>query len=88
MAKGYRDFVQFTISDVNEYPDQLARVGLKEGAKTGLSLENPNNGEIFPYKGRKSVSPAVVEQFIDDIIEGRIKPWAGSASQGMSHEEL
>ena len=78
VAKKYRDFLHFTITDMHEYGDTMPMLGLVKGQKGGLALQNPNTGEIFPYKGGKKVSPEVVETFLDNVIEGKIKAWEGS----------
>jgi protein disulfide-isomerase A1 len=93
LAKKYRDFLHFTITDTGDFPEVPSLLGLKKGSKTGLSLQNPNNGEVFPYKGKKKLTPDVVETFLDDVIDGRIKPWEGSPTNqfgggGFTHEEL
>jgi protein disulfide-isomerase A1 len=91
LAKKYRDFLHFTITDSVEFADILPMLGVKKGAKTGMSLQNPNNGEIFQYTGKKKLTPEVVEQFLEDVIDGKIKPWEGSPSNqfgGMPHQEL
>ncbi len=87
LAKTYSEFVHFTITDLNEYPEMLGIFGLKPGAKTGLALENPNTAEMFPYLGRKKITPEVVEEFLNDIIDGKIKPVAGRAGAS-GHDEL
>lgn len=51
LAKKYAEFLYFTLNDVNEYPEMLKVLGLKEGSKNGLSLQNPNTGDVFPYRG-------------------------------------
>lgn len=87
LAKKYNEFVHFTMTDANEYPEMLSVLGLKKGAKTGLALENPNTGDIFPYTGRKKITPDVVEAFLNDVVDGKIEPLKrGSVSRG--HDEL
>ena len=90
VAKKYRDFLHFAITDQNEYGETMPLMGLKQGQKGGLALQNPNTGEMFPYKGGKKVTPDVVEKFLDDVIEGKIKPWEGSRLNqfGAGHDEL
>jgi len=90
-AKKYRDFLHFTITDQNEYEDTMPMLGLKKGQKGGLALQNPNTGEIFPYRGGKKVGPDVVEQFLDSVIDGKIKAWEGSPTNQFGrtgHDEL
>ncbi|KAK0723297.1 thioredoxin-like domain-containing protein [Lasiosphaeria miniovina] len=91
LAKKYSEFLHFAITDADDYSDILPAVGLKAGAKTGLALENRNTGDMFPYKRAKKITAKNVEDFLNDIIDGNIKPWnqeAGSGQEGRSHEEL
>ncbi len=88
LAKKYSVFVHFTITDLNEYPEMLAVVGLKAGAKTGLALENPNTGEMFPYRGRQKITGEVVDEFLNDIIDGKIEALTRGGGRGAGHDEL
>jgi protein disulfide-isomerase A1 len=94
LAKKYQGFVQFAVLDANEYADMLPTLGLKEGSKTGLALWTPNEGDIFndkdifPYTGKKKITAAVVETFLNDIIEGKLKPLPSTFGQGLQHDEL
>jgi len=88
LAKKYAEVLHFTITDANEYSNMLPIVGLKAGAKTGLSLENPNTEDMFPYpKSTKKLSAKTVEKFLDDIIDGKVKAWKPKGGEG-EHEEL
>ncbi|KAK0612783.1 protein disulfide-isomerase [Bombardia bombarda] len=88
LAKKYAEFLHVAITDSAEYPDMPAMVGLKPGTKTGMALENTNTGEMFPYtKGAKTISAKSVEDFLDRIIDGKVKPWSGGRD-GRGHEEL
>ncbi|KAK0634168.1 hypothetical protein B0T14DRAFT_415967, partial [Immersiella caudata] len=86
LAKKYAEFLHFTMNDVNEYPEMLGILGLKGGSKTGLSLQNPNTGEVFPYRGKKKITPKFVEEFLNDVIEGKVKAFKGTRKGG--HDEL
>jgi len=89
LAKKYSEYLQFTTTDVNEYPEAAEMLGLRRGTKTGLSVQNPSNGDVFPYTGREQISAEVVEGFLVDIIQGRVKPWSrGRQGGGGGHEEL
>ena len=89
LAKTYRDYIHFTIVDAQDHADMLPTVGLKEGAKTGLSFVDPVNGDIFPFREHK-INSASVELFLADINADKIKPWTGNTSFGdsMGHDEL
>ncbi|KAK5662413.1 hypothetical protein OQA88_8324 [Cercophora sp. LCS_1] len=84
LAKKYNEYLHFTTTDINEYPDSPAMMGLKRGAR-GLSVQNPSNGDVFPYTGRDEISAGVVEAFLVDIIQGRVRPWGRGRR---NHEEL
>ncbi|KAK1750081.1 thioredoxin-like fold protein [Echria macrotheca] len=86
LAKKYAEYLYFTLTDVNEYPEMLKLLGQKPGSKTGLSLQNPNTGDVFPFRGKKKITPQVVEQFLDDVIEGKIP--SVSTGPGKGHDEL
>jgi protein disulfide-isomerase A1 len=86
LAKKYAEFLHFALTDVNEYPEMLRHMGLKPGSKTGLSLENPNTGEVFPYAGKGKVTPQRVEDFLNDVIDGKVR--SVKAGSGGAHDEL
>lgn len=79
LAKKYREYLQFTTVDANEYPEMLAPLGLAPGtthwaaSSPPLSVMNPSNGDVFPYGGGAEVlSAQVVEAFLMDIISGKV----------------
>lgn len=84
LAKKYRDYLTFTIVDATEYPEMVQALGLQAGATRALSVQNPSNGNVFPYTGNQEISLPVVERFLIDIIEGRIKPWQAQSGQQRS----
>ncbi len=86
LAKKYAEFLHFTLTDVNEYPEMLNLLGLKEGSKVGLSLQNPNTGDVFAYQGKKKITPQVVERFLNDVIDGKVESIRGKSKGG--HDEL
>lgn len=99
LAKKYNEYLVFTTVDANEYPEMERSVGLTAGAAKALSVQKPNNGDVFPYQGKAEISMAVVEQFLLDIIGGRVTPWRaqptpqqdrdqGTATRGNRHDEL
>lgn len=98
LAKKYQEYLHFTTTDVNEYPHAVEMMGLKRGSSRGLSVQNPNNGDVYPYTRSQPLSAAVVEIFLSDIIQGKVKPFArvgedeGEGEEGgrssRKHEEL
>ncbi|KAM7187727.1 hypothetical protein V8F20_010864 [Naviculisporaceae sp. PSN 640] len=98
LAKKYHEYLHFTTTDVNEYPEAPEMMGFKWGYSTGLSVQNPNNGDIYPYTRSQPLSARAVELFLSDIIQGKVKPLAadtggdtgarGGQQGRREHEEL
>ncbi|KAK4239245.1 protein disulfide-isomerase [Achaetomium macrosporum] len=90
LAKKYTESLHFTIIDAGKYSEKLSAVGLEAGQKTGLALEDPKTGNIFPFSGNGRITATVVEAFLDEIASGKIQPWEREAGAGQtgSHDEL
>jgi protein disulfide-isomerase A1 len=88
LAKQLSKALQFTIIDSNEHPMMPVATGLKKGTKSGLVIENIRNGDLFPYTGNAEMSAMVLDQFLNDILEGRITPWNGLRDGELLHDEL
>lgn len=89
LAKKYEEYLQFTTIDVGEYPEMLPVYGQQPGTKKVLSVYHPSNGQIFPHPRMERVSATVVEQFLVEIINGKVEAWDGDlASTNGGHEEL
>lgn len=90
LAKKYEEYLHFTTIDVTEYPEMLPVYGQQPGSSKVLSVYHPSNGQIFPHKRMRQASAAVVEQFLLDIIDGKVRPWSGhvSSETDIGHEEL
>jgi protein disulfide-isomerase A1 len=86
LAKKYAEYLHFVTTDADEYAEAAAMMGLNLRGSGGLSVQNPNNGDVFPYARREKLSAGVVEVFLGDIIQGKVKPWRPSQSTG--HDEL
>lgn len=51
-------------------------------SKPGLTVQNPNMGQIFPYRGEvEDFSAQVVEAFVTDIVEGRVPAYEAGKPQ-------
>ncbi|KAM7188644.1 hypothetical protein V8F33_010509 [Rhypophila sp. PSN 637] len=87
LANKYREYLHFTTTDVNEYPDAPEMMGLEWGSSKGLSVQNPNNGDIYPYTGGQTLSASVVELFLSEIIQGKVKPLARGTSGDRSGDD-
>ncbi len=90
LAKKYIEFLHFAITDVSEYPGMLVAVGLRPNQKTGLALENPNTGDLFPFVGGHKITAAAIEAFLGDITTGRLQPRNHGQAHGreQAHDEL
>ncbi|KAK4159696.1 protein disulfide-isomerase [Cladorrhinum sp. PSN259] len=76
LAKKYAEFLHFTITDANEYSDVLPTLGLKPGSKSGLALQNPNTGDVYPLKSSsQKISANMIENFLEDVTSGKMEPW-------------
>lgn len=95
VAQKFREYLQFTTVDTNEYPEMLAGLGQDPGASRMLIVLNPGNGDVFPYSGGEALSAAEVEAFLMDVGTGRVQAFgkggpAGNAAagDGVDHDEL
>ncbi|CAK7235367.1 tRNA (adenine(58)-N(1))-methyltransferase non-catalytic subunit trm6 [Sporothrix curviconia] len=104
LAQTYADYLVFTTIDVREHGDAMvSSLGLgeafrdKKNAKRPLlAVQNPSNGDVFPFRdsgeneGTKGapLNAAVIEKFLMDIIQGVIQPWRPGAEGGQKHDEL
>lgn len=84
LARKYEEYLHFVTTDVHEYADAAEMMGLQRGA-TGLSVQNPNTGDVFPYTRKERISAGTVEAFLIDIIQGKVPPWK---PDGARHDEL
>lgn len=88
LAKRYKEYLLFVTTDMNEYPQMLSMTGHKEGASNVVSVINPLNGAVFPYRG-KEITANTIEKFLGDVSSGKVKPWDGvHVDDGIKHEEL
>ncbi|KAL2129593.1 hypothetical protein VTI74DRAFT_7547 [Chaetomium olivicolor] len=83
LARKYEEYLQFVTTDLNEYPEAAEMMGLKRGVR-GLSVQNPNNGNVYPYRRKEKITVGTVEAFLVNIIQGKFEPWAPEAG----HDEL
>lgn len=88
LAKRYKEYLLFVTTDMNEYPQMLSMTGHKEGASNVVSVVNPLNGAVFPYRGNE-ITANTIEKFLGDVSSGKVKPWDGvHVDDGIKHEEL
>jgi protein disulfide-isomerase A1 len=77
IAKKYSDYLSFVTVDAIEYADMVPMLGLSPRSFPSLAVQNTANGQVFPYKGRKDLSPETVDGFVLDIVSGKVQPWTG-----------
>lgn len=88
LAKRYKEYLLFVTTDMNEYPQMLSMTGHKPDSKNVVSVVNPMNGGVFPYRG-KDITAATIEGFLGDVSSGKVKSWDGvHVDEGIKHEEL
>ncbi|KAH6845823.1 hypothetical protein B0I37DRAFT_381208 [Chaetomium sp. MPI-CAGE-AT-0009] len=83
LANKYKEYLHFVTIDADEYADAAGMLGIERGSK-GLSVQNPNNGDIFPYTRKDKLSAGRMEMFLMDIINGKIEAWRPASG----HDEL
>lgn len=91
LAKKFRDYLIFATTDVSQYPEMPAAMGHQVASTKVLAVSSPSTGGVYPYRGNKNLTSAVVEDFLNDISAGKVKPWDGmpTAEDGeIRHEEL
>lgn len=91
LAKKFKDYLIFATTDVNQYPEMPAVMGHQAASTKVLAVSSPSTGGVFPYRGNKNLTSAVVEAFLNDISAGKIKPWDGTTTSEegeITHEEL
>lgn len=94
LAKKYKEYVRFAVTDLGAYPEMMAAFGLDPKALRGLALQNLVTGELFPYRsGAKKLTAVsastIVESFLEDIADGNVRPLTGGDQRFQSgHDEL
>ncbi|KAI0025077.1 ER-resident thioredoxin [Xylariomycetidae sp. FL0641] len=79
LAKMYREYLQFVTVDAGEYGELAGPLGLAPGDFPALSVQNPMFGQVFPLAPDRDITPETVGAFVMDIVQGKVKPWAGEA---------
>lgn len=91
LAKKFKDYLIFATTDVGQYPEMPAIMGHQVASTKVLAVSSPSTGGVYPYRGNKNLTSAVVEDFLNEISAGKIKPWDGMTTaedRGIEHEEL
>lgn len=91
LAKKFKEYLIFATTDVTQYPEMPAVMGHQAASTKVLAVSSPGTGGVFPYRGGKNLTSAVVEAFLNDISAGKVKPWDGSTTSDegqITHEEL
>lgn len=84
LAKKYSGELLFTLVDIKDYAWMASAAGLD--AKTGVSVENLQTGELFPYP-EGEVTAVKLEAFLIGIGNGTVPSWDGSPPN-VAHDEL
>jgi protein disulfide-isomerase A1 len=71
LADRYKEYLHFVTIDADEYADAAEMLGIERGSG-GLSLQNPNTGDIFPYRGELEINAEVVATFLQGIVDGTV----------------
>ncbi|KAK3937811.1 hypothetical protein QBC46DRAFT_391644 [Diplogelasinospora grovesii] len=87
IASKFKEYLHFTTTDANEYPDAVEMMGLKPGSR-GLSVQHPTTGHVYPYTGKEKITADVVEAFLIAIINGEVQPWTRGGEESAGHDEL
>ncbi|KAK1749862.1 hypothetical protein QBC47DRAFT_439528 [Echria macrotheca] len=89
LVKKHEAGMLFTLIDVNVHPLMPGMAGLEEGITEGLSVENLQRGEIFPYPGSgRDITPEKLGSFLENVLGGRVAPWDGERLERRDHDEL
>lgn len=89
LAKKFKEYLIFATMDVSQYPEMPAVMGHQFASTKVLAVSSPSTGGVYPYRGNKNLNSAVVEDFLNDISAGKVKPWYGMTSAedgGIKHE--
>ncbi|KAL2270658.1 hypothetical protein VTJ83DRAFT_29 [Remersonia thermophila] len=73
LAQRYAEYLHFVTTDPREFPGAAEMLGLR--GPDGLSVQNPNTGDVYPYRRREKISAPSVEAFLGDIIQGTVQAW-------------
>ncbi|CAG8952511.1 hypothetical protein HYFRA_00009614 [Hymenoscyphus fraxineus] len=82
VAKKFREYITFLTVDPVVYDHMPAQVDLDAKKMPAAAVYNIQLGHVFPFDQSKEITPASIEQFVFDIVEGKIEP-----SEGMVHFE-
>ncbi|KAH8600052.1 thioredoxin-like domain-containing protein [Bisporella sp. PMI_857] len=88
LAKAYKDYLNFVTVDAIEYAEMAPALGLNGKSFPALVVQNLAMGQVFPYRQSRGITAEYVEQFIQDIAQGRISPGPQAAATEEGHTEL
>ena len=100
LGKKYIEYLSFVTVDTTEYGHMLDQVGILQPAKLpAVAVYNPRMGQVFPYDQGKEVEPNAIDEFVMDIVAGKVAPLgsepvsneqdsAQASSEGQQQEEL
>ena len=88
MARQYAEYLSFVTVDAVEYAGMAPALGLRPGVFPALAVQNPSAGQVFPFEQGKKITAQIVDTYVLDIVEGRVKPGPRSQQQETVHTEL
>ncbi|KAK4180707.1 thioredoxin-like domain-containing protein [Triangularia setosa] len=74
LAKKHAESLQFTVTDINKYPEMLGTDGVEAGSTTALVLENFTTGALYHFRGSVKLTVDDIEGFLEDISSGKLQP--------------
>ncbi|KAF2839528.1 hypothetical protein M501DRAFT_1056886 [Patellaria atrata CBS 101060] len=90
LARKYSDYINFVTIDADEYGHMAGSLGLRSGTFPALTFYSAWKDQVFPYPEIQDITTILVEIFMLDIFQGKVKPIEKESpgSDSMGHDEL
>lgn len=90
MAKKYKEYLSFVTVDAQEYEHMLPSLGHEHSDVPAVSVFNPMYGQVFPFskKERGSITASSVENFVLDIVQGKVQPGVSGGGEEKEKVEI
>ncbi|CAG8971049.1 hypothetical protein HYALB_00005287 [Hymenoscyphus albidus] len=82
IAKKFSEYITFLTVDPAVYDHMPAQVDLDAKKMPAVAVYNVQLGQVFPFDQSKEITAASIEQFVFDIVEGKIEPSEGIVTLG------
>lgn len=69
----------------------LSQLDLDPKRLPAAAVYNPGVGQVFPFDQSMEITPEVIDEFVMDIVQGKISPSGagrGAGGQREGHDEL